>query len=104
MSIVLPGADTAVGPHRAGLARSASWGVPAHVTVLYPFAPPARIDDDVLGHLAEAVATVPAFEVTLRHFGWFDDPVLWLAPEPVRPFRNLTTAVRRSSRWPRTAY
>jgi 2'-5' RNA ligase len=95
VSIVLPRADTVLGPHRVELAQSASWGVPAHVTVLYPFVPPASIDDDVLAGLAKAVATVPAFQVTLRQFGWFDDKVLWLAPEPAELFRALTAAVRQ---------
>ncbi len=95
VAIVLPRADAVLGPHRARLDRSAAWGVPAHVTVLYPFVPPASIDDDVLAGVAEATAAVPAFQVTLRQFGWFNDEVLWLAPEPAEPFRALTTAVRQ---------
>jgi hypothetical protein len=95
VTVVLPRADTVLGRHRAELAQSASWGVPAHVTVLYPFVPPAGIDDGVLAGLAKAVATVPAFQITLRQFGWFDDQVLWLAPEPEELFRALTTAVRQ---------
>ena len=37
--------EQAVGPFRARYDRAAAWGVPAHVTVLYPFLPPSRIDD-----------------------------------------------------------
>jgi 2'-5' RNA ligase len=95
VTIVLPRADTILGQHRARLDRSAAWGVPAHVTVLYPFVPPASIDDDVLVGLARAVATVPAFQVVLRRFDWFDGKVLWLAPEPAECFLALTTAVRQ---------
>jgi hypothetical protein len=36
---------------------------------------------------------VPAFECTFARAGWFGEDVLWLAPEPGRPFRALTTAL-----------
>src|ERR687888_404676 len=35
----------------------------------------------------------PAFFVTLRRLGWFDERVVWLAPEPAEPFQQLTAAV-----------
>ncbi|GLY87224.1 2'-5' RNA ligase family protein [Actinoallomurus iriomotensis] len=89
----VPEADEAVGPHRASLDTAASWGVLAHVTVLYPFLPPGRIDDEVLARVAGAVARVPRFAMTLRSVRWFDDAVVWLAPEPAEPFRALTAAV-----------
>src|ERR1700761_7063123 len=43
--IRVPAAEPAVGAHRARLDASARDGVPAHLTVLYPFLPPAQIDD-----------------------------------------------------------
>lgn len=43
--------------------------------------------------LAAAVATVDAFEVTFARTDWFGEDVLWLAPEPAQPFRDLTAAV-----------
>ena len=39
--ILVPAAEPAVGEHRARLDASARDGVPAHLTVLYPFLPPA---------------------------------------------------------------
>lgn len=93
--VPLPEAEGAVGRFRAELDRSAAWGVPAHVTVLYPFRMPDGIDDQVLAALVAAVAAVPAFEVTLTRTAWFRDDVLWLAPEPDQPFRDLTSAVHR---------
>lgn len=63
------------------------------MTVLYPFVPPDRINQLVLDRLAEAVGSVPAFDVTLARLSWFGHNVLWLAPEPEHPFRALTTAV-----------
>jgi 2'-5' RNA ligase len=67
--------------------------VPVHVSVVYPFVPPADVDDDVLSRLAAAVGTVPAFDCVFSSTEWFGEDVLWLAPEPAGPFRELTRAV-----------
>ncbi len=91
--VATPEAENAVGPFRASLDRAASWGVPAHITVLYPFLPPERIDDHVLAALRDVVAEVPRFDAALTHVDWFADTVAWLAPQPDQPFRDLTAAV-----------
>jgi 2'-5' RNA ligase len=98
--VAVPEAEEAVGPYRASLDRAAGWGVPAHVTVLYPFLAPARIDEAVRGALAELFAAVPGFDVTFGDVAWFGESVVWLAPRPDRPFRDLTAAVVR--RFPET--
>ena len=90
---VIPAADPVVGAHRSRLDQAASWGVPAHVTVLYPFVPPAAIDDQVLNRLDMAVASVPAFDCRFAQTGWFGRDVLWLEPDPAEPFRRLTQAM-----------
>ena len=94
--VTVPEAEHAVAEHRARLDRAASWGVPAHVTVLYPFVDPASVDAALVERLAEAVRSVPAFECWFRRTSWFDQDVLWLAPEPDEPFRALTQAVWRA--------
>lgn len=91
--VPVPVAEEVVARHRRDLDVAASWGVPAHVTVLYPFVPPDRLDEDDLTRLAAVVGAVPAFDCTFRRCAWFGDQVLWLAPEPERPFRELTAAV-----------
>jgi 2'-5' RNA ligase len=93
--IVVPEAQDVIGPFRADLDLSAGRGVPPHVTVIYPFVPPDRIDHRTLETLARAVASVVEFDVAFARLGWFGDDVLWLAPEPSQPFRALTDAVRR---------
>lgn len=89
----VPEAEATVGSLRQGLDRSASWGVPAHVTVLYPFVPPARLEDDVVEQVAVAVRSVPRFSCVFAECRWFDEDVLWLAPEPAAPFLALTRAI-----------
>jgi 2'-5' RNA ligase len=92
----VPAAEDLVGAHRARWDSSAGWGVPAHVTVLYPFVPPDQVDQAVIRALAAAVERVPRFTATWRRSGWFGEEVLWLAPEPEEAFRALTTAVSQA--------
>lgn len=94
--VAVPAAEPAVSGWRERLDRAATWGVPAHVTVLYPFAPPSAIDEHVHRALAEAVASVSLFRAQWRRTAWFGDDVLWLAPEPESSFRALTAAVWRA--------
>ena len=55
--------------------RSAALGVPAHVTILFPFAPPGAVDESAV---AEPVASLPAFEFELASVEHFDDDVTYL--------------------------
>jgi 2'-5' RNA ligase len=91
--VLVPEVEAAVAEHRAVLDMAASWGVPAHLSVVYPFVPPDDVDDAVLARLAAAVGTVPAFDCVFARTDRFGDDVLWLAPEPEAPFRELTRAV-----------
>ena len=87
--------EPAVAGHRRYLDIASSWGVPAHVTVLYPFVRPRSLDDTVIERLGAAINSVPSFDCTFSRCDWFDDEVLWLAPEPDQGFRDLTAAVFR---------
>jgi len=89
----IPAAEPAVGAHRATLDRAATWGVPAHITLIYPFLPPPAIDTDTLAALRQIAAAEPRFALTLDRIGWFGDTVAWLAPNPAHPFIRLTEAL-----------
>jgi len=91
--VPVPAAEPIVRGHRAELDVAAGWGVPAHVTVLYPFAPPGDVDSDLREQLQAAVGAVSAFDCTFADTGWFGSDVLWLAPSPAQPFRDLTKSV-----------
>jgi len=91
--VLVPEAERAVAEHRAHLDMAASWGVPAHLSVVYPFVPPGDVDEHVLAGLATAIGTVPAFDCVFRRTEWFGADVLWLAPEPDAPLRQLVRAV-----------
>jgi 2'-5' RNA ligase len=69
-----------------------SQGVPAHVTILFPFIPPASVDDQLVAQLVALFAGVESFSFVLRRTERFPG-VLFLAPEPARPFVELTGMV-----------
>lgn len=69
-----------------------SIGVPPHVTLVFPFAPAERIDDELITSLREVVSRVEAFDLELRETARFPE-LLYLPPEPAAPFMRLTGAV-----------
>lgn len=97
--VEVPAAEEAVGRWRTRFDPAATWGVPAHVTVLHPFLPWDEVDEGVVAAVADVVGRVPAFDVTFATTGRFGAPggpqVLWLAPGPAGPFAALTRALWR---------
>lgn len=92
--IAAPEAEPFVRAFRDRFDSSAAVGVPAHITVLYPFVPPSEITPAVLAELSEFFAQFAAFEFTLPDTRRFT-AVLYLAPSPAEPFKALTQAVAR---------
>ncbi|MGH8827103.1 MAG: 2'-5' RNA ligase family protein [Jiangellaceae bacterium] len=97
LNVPVPEAEPIVAEFRRNHDRAASYGVPAHVTVLFPFLPVDRVDDGVLGELRRLVGSVPSFELRFERTGRFPD-VLFLVPRPGEPLRELTSWV--AARWP----
>jgi|SRR6478736_7739066 len=91
--VTVPQAEPAVSAWRSQLDPMAALGVPAHLTVLFPFVPPAGIDEATRTTLRELLSSVTTFDFSLVATRWFADTVLWLAPDPDAPFRVLTQAV-----------
>lgn len=90
-------AEPVVGGWRSRFDPAAVAGVPAHITVLYPFLPWQRVDDVVRAELNALFATHQAFDLQLSQLRRFPG-VLYLAPEPDAGLRALTEAV--AGRWP----
>jgi hypothetical protein len=91
--VEIPEAEPVVRHFRQRLDPSAGLGVPAHITVLYPFIPPDGLDAAVLRHLGRLFAAAPRFAFRLDRTRWFDDRVVWLAPADPGPFAALTVRV-----------
>ncbi|MFT4084939.1 MAG: 2'-5' RNA ligase family protein [Nocardioides sp.] len=85
-----PEAEAAVGEHRRRLDRAAAVGVPAHLTVLYPFM--TDLDDTDHQRLATLFGSFEPFDVRGDRTGWFGDDVLFVAPADPGPVTALTGA------------
>jgi hypothetical protein len=91
--VVVPEAEPLVGPWRSRFDPAATYGVPAHVTVLYPFVPPALLDDAVSARLQSLFTGFRGFDFRFETTARFNDTILYLVPSPEEPFDQLTHAV-----------
>jgi 2'-5' RNA ligase len=90
--VLVPAAESLVRPFRDRYDPSAALGVPAHITLLYPFKPPEQIDGAVITRLHEGFARFAPIIFSLASISRFPD-VIYLAPDPAEPFRELTRAI-----------
>jgi 2'-5' RNA ligase len=74
-------------PIRARYDPKASIQVPAHITLLYPFAPPEELET-TLDRLAQVANECTSFDLTLDRYGQFEG-VCFLEPSDPEPIRNL---------------
>jgi 2'-5' RNA ligase len=91
--VEVPEAEPAVARHRDRFDASATHGVPAHITVLFPFMPPEMITPPVSDELGHLFARISRFRFRLDRTSWFGQDVLWLGPREPGPFRALTECV-----------
>ncbi|MFE5859366.1 2'-5' RNA ligase family protein [Streptomyces virginiae] len=93
----IPEAEPFVRGWRERYDPSAQAGVPAHVTVLFPFLDESRTDALVHSALTDVLGRHQAFDLRFERCGRLPD-VLHLVPEPDTPLRRLTQAI--ADRWP----
>lgn len=88
-------AEIAVSELRLRYDPSASLGVPAHVTVLFPFQDDVEVDDE---ELARLFGGLDPFDFILDRIERFEWGTVWLHPEPSQPFgpRRSSASVTRS--------
>jgi len=97
--ILIPEAEVLVGSFRNRYDPPAALGVPAHVTVLYPFKPPHELTEEVMQSLESLFARYQAFTTSFVEAKQFPG-VLYLAPALDHTFRRLTELV--TERFPET--
>ena len=78
--VTVPEADQIVARFREQLDSGAALGVPAHVTILYPFMPAKLITDNIVDELERLFLTLSSFEVRFESIGWFDQQVVFARP------------------------
>ena|SRR5690242_2585175 len=93
--ILVPEAEICVGDFRRHHDPSAGAGMPAHVTLLYPFIAPAALSDGHVDMLKTCLGNFKPFAFSLPEVRRFPSRLLYLAPEPAEPFRDLTMALWR---------
>ncbi len=72
--------------------QAARAGVPAHITILFPFVPASDLTSNGRSTLAGLARGVEPFEIVFRQVGRFPT-VVYLVPEPSAPITALTDAV-----------
>jgi len=85
----VPEAEPYVARWRERFDPSARLGVPAHITLLYPFMSPELISDAVVEQAGAVASATRGFAFTLQQVSRFPG-ALYLAPEPSAPFIALT--------------
>jgi 2'-5' RNA ligase len=95
--VLVPEAEPVVGRWRARYDGAAAQGMPAHITILYPFLREPKIDESVLDRLRRICRATSPFDLELRHTARFP-ATIYLDPEPADPFRALTDAL--VTEWP----
>ena len=92
--VVVPEAEPWVRTLRSQYDPSAQVGVPAHVSVLFPFMPRESLTGAVLKRLRVAFRPFASFTFTLERIARFPQTT-YLAPEPPDTFTAMTAALVR---------
>ncbi len=94
LRVPVPEAEPWVKNLRERYDPTAAVGMPAHITVLFPFISPDLIADSDLARATETFQLFRPFEFRLGQVGRFPES-LYLVPEPDEPFISLTEAIVR---------
>lgn len=91
--VLVPEAEAVAKPFRERYDPSAAAGMPAHITLLYPFRAAGDVDEMTIGRLRDCFASCEPIRFSLSKIRRFPSDVLFLAPEPDEPFRQLTLSI-----------
>ena len=95
IAIPFPELAPAIDEIRLKHTKAGAEGVPAHVTLLVPFADSESLSPGDVATAATIVGRFRAFDVRFETFRYFDadEAVLYLAPEPSEPFVRIIDAL-----------
>lgn len=92
--ILVPDVEHLVAQYRAQYDPAAGAGMPAHITINYPFKDHTNRGDALIPVLEDLFTAFPKFRIKLANFAQFPG-VLYLQPEPQGPIVDLVNAVSR---------
>jgi 2'-5' RNA ligase superfamily len=98
LMVPIPEAEPVIGDLRLLHDPAARLGVPAHVTVLYPFIPADEIKDPDLEALASLLGKQAEFDYRFDRLDGFGHTTVYLPPESDGDFKHLTDVI--VERWP----
>jgi 2'-5' RNA ligase len=90
--VLVPEVEDSVGAVRSAYDPGAAAGIPAHITILYPFQSPDQLSAATIQQVGACFRRTAPFDYTLVRVERFFS-VLYLAPEPSVLFRALTLSV-----------
>ncbi len=93
LAILVPAAEPLVRDSRVRHDTSASEGMPAHVTIIWPFMHPDDLTDQTIGRIRDILARSEPIAFSLGDIGQFNGQALYLRPEPGGPIKALIQAV-----------
>ncbi len=101
MAIVvpLPRCDSLLDDVATRLGIDRPVGMPAHVTLLYPFVDAAQLVAGMAAKAQQALSHVEPFACKFSTFGRFTFPTptaLYLQPTPIEPFKAMIAALERA--------
>lgn len=94
----MPEVEALVSRYRDKYDPSSAAGVPAHVTLLYPFLAPDAIGAAEVTALTILFASSRPCDIAFTRCGRFDPKTLFLAPEPEGPLLDLMQRI--AAHWP----
>jgi 2'-5' RNA ligase len=94
--VPIPGVEPIVGPLRRQYDRAARLGVPAHVTLLYPFCPVQAVAGEI-DALRNVCASIPAFPFSFTEVRRFP-ATAYLHPDKSERFAQITRTLAKA--WP----
>ncbi|NKQ51845.1 2'-5' RNA ligase family protein [Amycolatopsis sp. K13G38] len=96
LAIPVPAADPLLA-RAAQRSSAARRGLPAHISLLYPFLPAGELGEPALAKIADLLAPRAAVEVRFERCH-HRDGFVFLRPEPAGPLTDLIAALRHE--WP----
>jgi hypothetical protein len=91
--VLTPETEPLVGAFYREHSNAGRDGMTPHVTLVVPFVPAGMISDPIDQRLRRVLGRFKAFDYDLHRFEYFESGVLYLAPEPSRPFIDLVLAL-----------
>jgi 2'-5' RNA ligase len=92
--VLTPEAEQVTGHWYRAHTKAGLEGMRPHITLHVPFVPAERLDETVEARLRAVLAQFRPFDYDLDQLEGFPDGLLYLAPEPARPFIELARALQ----------